>query len=175
MGVDEAKLAAEIGDRIKESLGRIKQAEFSRALGYGTSAVSLYLAGQRPMPLPFFFSACEFLNVSAEWLLTGQGPKRRGSFDWSLIDALSIHEEARRVEDELALTQRAYTEKAEPLMKKKRDDLMQRMEKLRRLVAAKRELEAVQIADAALDDTYTPPSGFESEADKMKRLRKDKK
>lgn len=68
----------ELGSRLKTLRGGLSQEEFSQRVGFNKNTIGNYERGERTPDAVFIKTVCEKLGVSAEWLLWGHGPMRRG-------------------------------------------------------------------------------------------------
>ena len=69
-----------LGDRLKESIKEEKtnQKDLAAEIGLSTTSMNNYVGGKRVPDADDFFKICSRLNISMEWALTGQGPKKPG-------------------------------------------------------------------------------------------------
>ena len=84
-----------IRQRITQALGDLRPVDLSRRTGISLSSISRYFKDRDPS-LEFVMAACKALDVSAQWLLFGEGPMRRGQIDWSAVPYEQLQHEAFR-------------------------------------------------------------------------------
>jgi transcriptional regulator with XRE-family HTH domain len=64
-------------DRLKIIMGSVSGREFAAKLGKSSTTVNQYLKGRTP-PADFIVLVCERYQIEHKWLLTGEGPMKRG-------------------------------------------------------------------------------------------------
>ena len=76
-----------LADRIREAMGKIPQAEFARQMEVSKAAVTLWLnGGTRSLKADTAAKIQEVTGYSAQWLVTGEGPKRAHTSKLKRID-----------------------------------------------------------------------------------------
>ena len=77
-GEVERQLACEIGARISQIRGNLSQKEFARLIGRNFNNVNKYERGLNTPGSGVVNDICAKFNINHEWLLTGNGPMRKG-------------------------------------------------------------------------------------------------
>lgn len=70
--------ASTVGWRLKLVRGERKQSEFASILGIHKETLGKYERGERAAGLDIFARLCSYEDVNLNWLLTGEGPMRKG-------------------------------------------------------------------------------------------------
>ena len=70
------KTESQLSDRVREAIGEVSVAAFSRKCGIGDSVLRKYLGGAVPST-ENMVAIADAANVSIEWLAAGRGPKQR--------------------------------------------------------------------------------------------------
>jgi hypothetical protein len=84
-----------IRSRLLTAMGDMRPADLARMTGVPPSTLSGYFK-LRSIPAEFVVDACVALNISADWLLLGEGPMRRGEIDFSDVPVEQIMAEYNR-------------------------------------------------------------------------------
>jgi transcriptional regulator with XRE-family HTH domain len=66
-----------IAYRLREIRGSTSQVELGKALGAPQNVVSRYERGRVKPPLDYLLTASRYADVTLDWLITGEKPKRR--------------------------------------------------------------------------------------------------
>lgn len=109
-----------LGERIKIARGTVSQTVFSDQLGVTQNTLSRYERGQRIPDAGFIIDLCKKFNISANWILFGEGEKTRSTGSspqigqGTLEKRLETSEEERR---ELAIENRKLWKENSELQK----------------------------------------------------------
>ena len=79
MVITKEEMAAGFSERLKDSLFAMgqSQSDLARSIGASATAISTYLKGRLP-EAHLLLAIAQSLNIEVQWLLTGEGPMRRG-------------------------------------------------------------------------------------------------
>lgn len=83
-----------LGNRIKSVRGTLSQKEFSDVCKVGISTLRRYESGVNPPDSDFLCAIVDNYDVSPEWLLSGEGPMRKGQKTEN--EAVKVKNEAER-------------------------------------------------------------------------------
>lgn len=76
--------------RLKHAMGQHSIADFARLVDWHPETVRRYVAGDTRPPAEFLARVCARFEISADWLLIGEGPMLRRERDAVLLDAASL-------------------------------------------------------------------------------------
>jgi len=88
--MDDIGLA--VGERVRGVRGSRSQQEFADHLGVSVSSVRRYESGERLPDAEFFLAVLLREGVGADWLLTGQGLRKRADYDVAMNAATGFAE-----------------------------------------------------------------------------------
>lgn len=74
----ERQLSIEIGKRITQVRGELTQKEFARPIGLNFGSIGKYERGLQSPGAGVLNKICEIHGINHQWLLTGEGPMRKG-------------------------------------------------------------------------------------------------
>lgn len=74
----ETGIEMEIGKRITRIRSDITRKEFAESLGFHINTLGQYERGERNFTAKVLNKICEVYHVSHQWLLTGEGPMKKG-------------------------------------------------------------------------------------------------
>lgn len=88
-------MVEDIRKRIDEALGDKRRSDLARLTGESTANVSRWMRDREPS-LVWVCNVAKALGLNGHWLLFGEGPRKAGEADWSLISFDDLSAEYQR-------------------------------------------------------------------------------